>query len=425
MIHILEFSLYTLLLFGGEVQGSEKDPLAALADYTGNDAGELIHVGDLFVEANRLKEAKKLYSKSERYGAKNGEALLGNARIRMAKGQFSQVKKACRLISQEFPKGVEGEVCFGWFWLTNGRSARAIEYFEQVVKKGDLARGKTGLGEALRKSGDFEAAAAAYAEAIEAGAGYLAYMGRGLAEETFGDKSAALASLKKAVSMEPASCLARFHYGRLLTPGGEAIEQLEMALKLRPSWPEAGMALGKVHLELGQNQQAIEAYKGTLSRESGSGEAYFGMGGAYYNMGKKEEAREALQKTIELIPNHKGAFLLLADIHSEAGNNAEAVEVLERARRVAAGDPNVFVKSGEIFYKMGRHTSARSFLEQAISMNPKLSKAQAILGHIACERHLYDTGVEYYNAALKGDMVGVDDKEIKRERRSCRPKPKK
>ena len=425
MYRIVGLCMGILFLVSGRVYAGGDDPLETLVKSAGKDALKLVRAGDLYVEAKRLKEAKKLYREAERRGEKRGEAKLGAARIRMARGQFSQVKHACRLIAQDHPKSSVGEVCSGWFWLSKGRAARALDEFKKVVKKGDVARGKTGLGEALRKQGKFQEAIATYGEAIASGAGYLAFLGRGLAEEASGNQQAALGSLKKAVDLEPGSCLAHYHYGRLLKKGTQAAEHLETALKMRPSWPEAGMVLGNLYLDLGQHENAIKAFQGTLIGDSGRGESYYGLGRAYFGLGKKEEARKVLKKTVELIPNHKGAFLLMADIHLEEGSNEGVVEALEQARRVAPGDVNVYVKSGEMFYKMGRHTSARSFLSQAISMDADLSRAHLILGQISCQRHLYETGIEYYKMALKGDMVGVDAKEIEKNRRECRRKKKK
>lgn len=399
-----------------------ENPLADLAARASGNAATLVELGDLQVEAMLLDDAKRTYREALKIDKTNGEAAFGLVRIDMALRKFNPAKTACRQIARQHKDTAVGEVCSGWFWLSNERSARAVDEFTKAIAKGDNARGKEGMGESLRLRGDFDGAIAVYKEAIAAGASYRAHLGLGLALELKGDKAGAIAAFKEAATRQPASCLARYNLGRLEGSGPEAVSELKTALAIRPGWVDAYIALGDTYENDGEHAKAAEAYQAAIGGEQGRGAAFFGLGRAQRGLGKNDEALKSLAKAIELIPNHVGAYLLLADIKYEAGATEEALQALENARTAAPGDVSVYLNSGDVYFRLGRHTSARSFLNQAITMKPDLSRAHALLGDIACSRRLYDEGRASYDAALKGDLAGVDAKQIEQKKAACKPK---
>jgi len=414
-----------ILLAASTVAAQGKSGLDELAASTGKDAAALVTLGDLYVEAMRLDEAKKAYRGALKVDKKHGDAETGLVRIKMARNKFKPAKQACRAVARKYKETSAGEICSGWFWLSNDRSARALDEFTKAIEKGDVARGKTGMGEALRRQGEYDQAIEAYRTALGAGAGYVAHLGLGLALEANGDKEGAVASLEKAVGVQPASCESNYHLGRLLPPGAKAADLVKAALAIRPGWVEAQIALGNVYLGQKNSAEAAKAFEAAVGEKTGRGEANFGLGQALHTMGKNPEALAALNKTIEAIPNHVGAYLLIADIQYAAGSNQDAIEALDQARNVAPGDVKVYLHSGDIYFRMGRHTSARSFLNQATSMDSKASRAHFLLGTISCERRLYDEGKSHLKRALKGDMDGVTRAEIDKAMKACKKKPNK
>jgi tetratricopeptide (TPR) repeat protein len=393
------------------------DTLAGSKDLTPQD---LVELGNLYVEAMRLPDAKKVYRSALAKAADYAEAKAGMARIQIALGNFKKAKSACRHIAYANKKKTAGDICSGWFWLSNDRSARAIEEFQKAISKGDIARGKTGMGEVLRRQSDHPGAIAAYQEALGAGAGYLADIGLGLTLERSGDIQGAKKALEKAVSEQPASCLAHFYYGRLLGQGEKAIQEIETAIAIRKDWPEAYQVLGDMHYSSGDYPRAAAAYDQAVKGESGM--AYLGLGKALYKTEKLESAREALIKAGELNPDLIDIYKLLADIQYELGNYDGANEALNSMRNLSPEDAGVYLHCGNLYYKMGRFTTARSFLEQAVSMKPTLSYAHYLLGQIACKRRLYEPGRQHYQQALTGDMDGVSKSDIEKQHATCVPK---
>ena len=409
-------SVVAMLLGAGVVHA---DPLSDLAASTGENADALIRLGDLYVEAGRLAEAKKAFKQAQWKSRDNPEIRLGIVRISIAERKFQESKHYCRKLAHDHPKSSAGDICSGRFWLGNDRSSRAVDEFEKAVEKGDKARGKAGVGDALCLLGKWDEAVAAYNEALAAGAGYEAYIGLGLALEDQGNVDGAREALKKAVAVENASCLAHYHYGRLLGKGEQAVKELFTAMTIRPKWFDALYTLGTVYEQNKDYDKAVDAYRRAVDVDDTRAQAFFGLAKSLRALKRNDEALEALQHVVDRIPNHAGAYLMFAEIYYEKKMTDQAIEALDRAREVASGDVSVFVRSAEIYYDAGRHTNARAFLNQALTMNPKLSKAHAMLGDIACLRKQFSEGQKHYDDALKGDMSGVTKAEIEKKKKAC------
>ena len=397
-----------------------QDPLDTLAGNAEKSPADLIALGDLYIEAMRLPEAARAYRQAMSKNDPGAEAQFGMARIQIARGNFKKAKTACRRLAHANKKKSIGEICSGWFWLSNDRSARAVEEFQKAIDKGDMARGKTGMGEVYRRQSEHEKAIAAYSEALKAGAGYIAHIGLGLTLEQKGDRQGALQAFREAVSNMPASCLARYHYGRALGRGREAVHEIQTAIAIRQAWPEAYQVLADIHYEEGAYALAVEAYKQATKGETGI--AFLGLGKALYKTAKPEAARKALLRASELTPDLIGIYKLLAHIQFELGDYDGTDVALNKMKDLAPEDAMVYLHCGAVYYKMERHTTARSFLEQAISMKPSLSHAHYLLGRIACKRRLYQPGREHFRQALVGDLAGVDKNEIEKQLAACVPK---
>lgn len=387
------------------------------------DSAELVALGDLYLEAMRLDEAKASYKAALKLEAKYGDAEFGLARIDITRGKLEKAKKGCRGVWRRHKSESVGEVCAGWLWLTFDRSARAMDEFQKAIAKGDLARGKTGMAEAHRRRADDGIAIGEYQEALTAGAGYVARMGLGLSQESNGDITAALSSLKQATTMEPASCLAHFHYARVLGKGPQAISHMQTAIAIRPGWTEAYLELGEIFNENGDFAAAKSAFESAISgAKVKSGIAHLGLGKALFGLKKPMDAKKELEAAIALVPNLVDAYLLLADIEYANGNSDASLEALDKAKAMAPGVVRVYLHTGETYFRLGRYTSANSYLKQAINLKPALSLAHMYLGDIACERRLYAAGQTHYDNALKGDMVGLSADSINKRKAVCKSK---
>jgi tetratricopeptide (TPR) repeat protein len=413
--------IWGILVLPFAAAASEKSQLNDLEKSAGKNPTALIELGDLYLEAMQLADAKRIYQKALGYSKKQqiGEVSFGLARLEIANGQNQKAKNICRNISFKHKLTTVSAVCEGWVWLSMDRSARAIEEFEKAVAGNDIARGKTGIAEALRRQTEYDKAIFTYNEAVTAGAGHVAWLGLGLTKEIKGDKSGAMEAFEKAAQAQPSSCLAHYHYGRLLKKGPEAMSHLRTAIAIRPGWADAYVGLGDAYLSDGDLNSAMAEYQNAIRADAKCGWAYWGLGRVLSKLDKKTQARKALGSAIEFSPDLVEAYLVLSDIEYDMGDFDASLKTLEKARTVATGNVEVHLKSGIVYFSLGRYTSARSHLNRAIALKSDLSKAFYLLGDIACERRLFDEGRSYYDSALAGDMVGVDRNDIIHKKASC------
>lgn len=402
-----------LLITGTAAAGN---PLDKQLDKSAS-ADELLHLGELNLEANRDKVARSLFKTAEAKLKDKSEAKFGLAQVRIHTGNLHQAKQACRKLEKEFPKSTVGKLCFGNMWLKFERSARAVENFEGVKETGDV-RAVVGLAKTYDYMNEYEKSIALYKEAIKKGAGHDAHLGLGLILERKGDSKGALKAIRNAVQKEKLSASAQFHLGRLSETKNEAAEHIHTALTIRPDWADAYGTLGNIFLDK-TPQKSIEAFTKAIEIEPERGAFHLGLGTALYKQKKYPEARKELKKALELVPNQISATQMLADVELATGNGDKAVALAEKAVQLSPNNPAICYKTAYLFFQMKRYTQANAYFLRTVSMDPQNSISHVHMGDIACERRMYADGIKHYQEALKGNLKGTNQADIKNRIKKC------
>ena len=88
----------------------------------------------------------------------------------------------------------------------------------------------------------------------------------------------------------------------------EAIEAYKKSISLKPNYSNAYYNLGVTFQAQGKLEEAIEAYKKSVALKPDYVEAYNNMGVSLKSQGKLDEAIEAFNKTIKIKPNQIEAY---------------------------------------------------------------------------------------------------------------------
>ena len=139
-----------------------------------------------------------------------------------------------------------------------------------------------------------------------------------------------LASLRKAVEIDPGFIQAHINLGSTLTGLGrheEARAELETALKLDPASPMVHADLAVINLSLRRPEDAELHARKAISLDPSYVKARFTLGLALAGMpNRRAEALPFLAQSAGEFPN---AHLAAAHIHSEKGRHADAIRELE------------------------------------------------------------------------------------------------
>jgi protein O-mannosyl-transferase len=197
------------------------------------------------------------------------------------------------------------------------------------------------------------------------------------------------------LARNPASWLALNNLGNALNAQGKvpaAMANYQMALQLKPDYPEAHNNLGNALMTQGQLPAAIEHFETALQLKPNLSDAWYNLGNALAAQGKLTEAIQHYERALQIRPGLAPAHVNLGSTLSAQGKWADAIQHYERALQIKPGLPVAHVNLAAALAAQGKWTEAIPHLQQAV----ELATAQADPALAAGIR----TRLESYRSAL-------------------------
>ena len=148
-----------------------------------------------------------------------------------------------------------------------------------------------------------------------------------------GRDEAAFAEFATAVRLDPLAPVIHAAWGWicfLARRYDEALERVNTALELDPSFLPFTYVLGTVHMFKGDEQAAFAAYKRGVDISAGAGSYLGGLGWGYARVGRKDDARSVLMQLREMRKQKYVMATNIALIHAELNETEEALRWLEQ-----------------------------------------------------------------------------------------------
>lgn len=183
------------------------------------------------------------------------------------------------------------------------------------------------------------------------------------------DRQKAIAAYQKAVKLRPnypeaLVAMARAQADDLDVEG--ALKSIKAARRLRPGYAEASAVEGRIHKDNSEEDQAIAAFKRAIAEGKGfQPEAYTGLGLLY-----KEKAE---------------AFGGASDFVNEAANYTEAAKNLKIALKQLSGAPDavvIYQLLGLVYERQKKYDEAIALYEEFLKIFPNLPESEAVRSFI-------------------------------------------
>ncbi len=232
---------------------------------------------------------------------------------------------------------------------------------------------------------------------------------------------------ERAAALAPLDFRWKYYQARIeqLLGNPEAtVSLLNSALALNDRYTPAVALLGDAYLELGQVDDAEEAYRRALAFSQRSCSALLGLGKALARKGDHAGAIEQYERGLLAAPQHAPLHYALGLSYRAVGDTARAEEHLETARQGAPANPDFDPLVADIYeqeigvnstYKKAiRRLNARQFdeaivmLREVVEQDPDHFGARGALGKALSLTDRSDEALVEYEKAVALNPTNID-----------------
>ncbi|MDG2118680.1 MAG: tetratricopeptide repeat protein [Gammaproteobacteria bacterium] len=227
---------------------------------------------------------------------------------------------------------------------------------------------------------------------------------QGAAYTALNQYDTAVDSLEKAVKIKPSYAEAYNNLGNALKGRGEpdkAIVNFKLAIGINPKFAEAFNNMGVSLFSKGMLDAAIEKYEEAIQIKSDYAEAYFNLGTALRNKGEIENSLKNFEEAIRIRPRYAEAYNNMGNILKDKGNYAAAINSYQTALEIKVDYAEAYINIGSTLEVLGDTEGAYENFQRAITIDPKLAAVHYNMGTILYNKGDLKLAIVHYNETVK------------------------
>ena len=129
--------------------------------------------------------------------------------------------------------------------------------------------------------------------------------------------------------------------------------------------------LGYIYSDLGQHEQAIDAYQKAIHLDQNDTSPWFGLGYVYSDLGQHEQAIDAYQKAIHLDQNFAYPWFGLGYVYSDLGQHEQAIDAYQKAIHLDQNNPYTYNNLAGIYLEQKDFVKAKEYFQKRIDLSPQ------------------------------------------------------
>jgi len=343
---------------------------AAAASLAPSEPSTRNNYGAILMRLGRTAQAQTEFEASLKFNSNQPSALTNLAQIYFDRGQLDDLRMARSLLERA------GKI------ISDPQISRAL--LITYLKLGQELTEKGLHDEAIT-----ELKAALTFDPTNADPIVIARIYSTLAEvyEADGHYENAIPAMRFAVQRDPQNEIYHFRYGLLLTDShapAAGILRLQEALKQFPGSARIWLALGIAQLTYGQNAEAENSFKQSLTLDAKLVPALAYLGMTYSERGAYDKAVSFYEQALALNPQLATLHYLVAEtiLKSETADTTRAEKYLRRATELDSNLAPAYLTWGKLYVRTNRWDEAAPLLERAVSLQPELLEAHYQLSRV-------------------------------------------
>lgn len=274
-----------------------------------DDKAILLNLGLVYLKQESHQRALPLFARVVAIDPQHRQARQLLAVCRLYTGQLAPAIRDLEALRTASPRDEQILFLLGFAYLKNHDPATAKTIFEQMFAIAGPARTQFLLGRACYEAALFERAEESFLEVLR---------------------------------LDPDFPGSHLELGKLYISQrrtGDAVRELNLALKVNPDNEEASYFLGGLLVQESRYAEAILYLERARKLRPDSWATFLYLGKAKLRLERPAEAVTLLQRAVELNPDEPSAFYLLGQALQACGRQVEAGRAFSRVRSLTTGAP--------------------------------------------------------------------------------------
>ena len=188
--------------------------------------------------------------------------------------------------------------------------------------------------------------------------------------------------------------------------------QLRMGRALNPTDPAGHIQLGQVYHQLGEYENALNAFQTALALDERHQQAYNNMGLVYLDLRLYSEAISMFQAALEIQPVNAAFLNNLGYAYDSADRFDEALDAYRRAIEADATFVDAYANLGEAYLNREMYVEAIQAYEQALALDETDASALSTnafnLGFAYEQRGEFVRAIQAYERGIRLDDTEVE-----------------
>ena len=335
----------------------------------------------------------------------HGVAHLCLARIYHSQGRFADAENHGQHATHLLPKNAEPFFRLADTYVQRGKLAVAERAYRQALAlDANLAPAYQGLGKIAFLQDRLAEAGQYYQKALTL-APYHAetHYNLGLIYRRLGQRSED--DIAKQNLAEAKNLMISFQ--RVKTYNDQT-NRYRRRLLAQPTALEPRIKLAEAHIEIGNRQEAIRAYKIATALHPQTLPLYHNLGGLYMQTGQLTEAISAFQRLIQLDDTDAEAYLHLGWLHARQRKFTDAQVYLQDAIQRDKNLVSAYYGLAEVYAQQGMFADAIDVYQQLTSIHPNDGKAWVRQGVLHLKQQQVSDAILAFTQAIAVDENSAD-----------------
>ena len=224
----------------------------------------------------------------------------------------------------------------------------------------------------------------------------------GLSKDNLGDASGAVASYRKALSLNGSLTNARLNLGLVYFRQGNlsaAIGEFENVVQAEPAAADAQYNLAMALAAAGKTDEAKARYEKCASLDPDDPDPLIALGTMAKDEGDTEDALALFEKAETLGTGSTAAALSIAQLYEEQKKTDAAIQKLMAISEMDA-DADTLASAGLMLAKLGQADGAITLYRHALEVSPDSSKVLLLLGNALARNKKYGDAAVYFEKII-------------------------